>query len=89
MEDCLKRGVIKSSNPFDKACSVFKKAVDEKSDELTRAISRGMSQEALVEDDLIEREWDKLSVKFGKTMVDDIRYRVMKAMMDAFEDGNR
>ena len=45
--------------------------------------------EALVEDDLIEREWDKLSVKFGKTMVDDIRYRVMKAMMDAFEDGNR
>lgn len=89
MEDCLKRGVIKSRNPFDKACSVFKKAVDEKSDELTRAISRGMSQEALVEDDLIEREWDKLSVKFGKTMVDDIRYRVMKAMMDAFEDGNR
>ena len=89
MEDCLKRGVIKSRNPFDKACSVFKKAVDEKSDELTRAISRGMSQEALVEDDLIEREWDKLSVKFGKTMVDDIRYRVMKAMMNAFEDGNR
>lgn len=89
MADCLKRGVIKSRNPFDKACSVFKKAVDEKSAELTSVISRGMSKEDLAEDDLIEREWDKMSVKFGKTMVDDIRYRVMKAMMDAFEDGNR
>ena len=89
LADCLKKGVITKRGAFDKALSVFRKAVAEKSCDLERAISGRNDDLAVSEGERLDREWAKLADKIGRSRVEDVRNRVMKAMMDAFEEGAR
>lgn len=89
LADCLKKGVITKRGAFDKALSIFRKAIAEKSRDLERAISGRDDDLVLSEGERLDREWTKLAEKVGRNCVENVRIRVMKAMMDAFEEGAR
>lgn len=89
LADCLKKGVIAKRGAFDKALSIFRKAIAEKSHDLECAISGRDDDHVLSEGERLDREWAKLADKIGRHRVEDVRMRVMKAMMDAFEEGTR